>query len=156
MTPNGKVDRKALPEPGEADISGMEYIAPRNAVEKKLAEIWQEVLGIARIGIHDNFFNLGGDSFRGIHIVNKIQEWLHEVVHVTVLFLAPTIAELAIKLESYKKVDSETRVDAAKIAEFRALIQPLPPLPSSLASTAKTPPVMFILCPLYQKGCLWY
>jgi amino acid adenylation domain-containing protein len=147
LTPNGKVDRKALPEPGEEDIRGMEYVAPRNAMEKKLAEIWQEVLGIEKIAVHDNFFNLGGDSFKGIHIVNKVQEWLQEVVHVTVLFLAPTIEELAVKLESYKKVDFETRVGAVEIAEIRSLIQPLAPLPSHLAPTAKKSPVMFILCP---------
>jgi amino acid adenylation domain-containing protein len=147
LTPNRKIDRKALPEPDEADISSLKYVAARSEVEKKLVEIWQEILGVGKIGIHDNFFNLGGDSFKGIRIINKIQDWLHEVVHVTVLFLAPTIAELALKLESYKKMDSESRVDAAKIAGIRSLIKPLNPLPSHLKSSAKTPPVMFILCP---------
>jgi amino acid adenylation domain-containing protein len=146
LTPNGKVDRKALPEPGAADISSLEYVPPGNDTEKKLVEIFQEILGIKKIGIHDSFFNLGGDSFKGIRIVNKIQEWLQEVVHVTILFLAPTIAELAVKLESYKLV-KHTRVDTAKIEKMRRIIPPLPPLPDHRKSALKNPPAIFILCP---------
>jgi amino acid adenylation domain-containing protein len=146
LTPNGKVDRKALPEPGESEIGGAAYVAPRNEIEKKLTEIWQEVLGLEKIGIHDSFFNLGGNSLLGIRIVNKIQEWLEEVVHVTILFLAPTIEALAVKLESYK-VEKETKVDSAKIKKMRGLIKPLLPLRPQRKVASKNPPGIFILCP---------
>ncbi|HLP46163.1 MAG TPA: amino acid adenylation domain-containing protein, partial [Candidatus Kapabacteria bacterium] len=144
LTPNGKVDRKALPEPGESGEDN--YIPPRDNTEKKLVEIWCQVMGVERIGIHDNFFSLGGNSLLGIRIVNKIQEWLQETVHVTILFLAPTIAQLAAKLASYK-IEKETRIGDTEIAEIRSLIEPLAPLPAHVTSTVKTPPVMFILCP---------
>ena len=62
LTPNGKVDRKALPDP-DADAEALtEYVAPRNAIEEQLATLWQEVLGTDNIGIHDNFFERGGHS----------------------------------------------------------------------------------------------
>ena len=157
LAPNGKVDRRALRATNEAGMQDTEYTPPappRSEAEKKLTEIWQEVLAIEKIGIHDNFFNLGGDSFKAIQVVNKIQEWLEEVVHVTVLFMARTIAELAVKLESYQKPDLETRMDASKFAEFRALIRPPVPLPSSYIPAAKTPPVMFILCPFRSGSTL--
>jgi iturin family lipopeptide synthetase B len=146
LTPNGKVDRKALPEPGQSDLEGAEYVAPRSAKEKKLAEIWQQVMGIEKIGIHDDFFALGGNSLLGIRIVNKIQEWLQETVHVTILFIAPSIEKLAAKLESYK-IETDTRIDETEITEIRRLIQPLPPLPPHLTVPGKAAPVMFILCP---------
>src|SRR5207244_2101848 len=63
LTPNGKLDRKALPEPDESRPElGQEYTAPRDAVEARLAGLWGEVLRVERVGIHDNFFELGGDS----------------------------------------------------------------------------------------------
>ncbi|MDT1101739.1 non-ribosomal peptide synthase/polyketide synthase [Pseudomonas aeruginosa] len=69
LTPNGKIDRKALPD---IDITASEaYVAPRNELELALAGIWQEVLGIARIGVHDNFFELGGDSILSMQVVAK-------------------------------------------------------------------------------------
>ncbi|MCG0476937.1 non-ribosomal peptide synthase/polyketide synthase [Pseudomonas aeruginosa] len=69
LTPNGKIDRKALPD---IDVTVSEaYVAPRNELELALAGIWQEVLGIARIGVHDNFFELGGDSILSMQVVAK-------------------------------------------------------------------------------------
>ncbi|WP_439331517.1 alpha/beta fold hydrolase [Pseudomonas aeruginosa] len=69
LTPNGKIDRKALPD---IDVTASEaYVAPRNELELALAGIWQEVLGIARIGVHDNFFELGGDSILSMQVVAK-------------------------------------------------------------------------------------
>ncbi|WP_317957543.1 hypothetical protein, partial [Paenibacillus chitinolyticus] len=60
LTPNGKVDRKALPAPEAGADGGAEYIAPRTPLEEKLAAIWQDVLGLQKeIGIRDNFFDLG-------------------------------------------------------------------------------------------------
>ncbi|RCX16519.1 amino acid adenylation domain-containing protein [Anaerobacterium chartisolvens] len=73
LTSNGKVDRKALPEPytNNADVS--DYVAPRNDIERELAETWQEVLGREKVGINDNFFDLGGDSLSAMRIYTKLR-----------------------------------------------------------------------------------
>ncbi|WP_369356029.1 amino acid adenylation domain-containing protein [Streptomyces sp. cg2] len=67
LTPNGKIDRRALPDP-EPAAGGTAYAAPRNAVEEALAAVWAEVLDVERIGVHDNFFALGGDSIAGLQV----------------------------------------------------------------------------------------
>jgi len=73
ITPTGKLDRKALPEPGylESEVISLDYIAPRNDKEETLARVWSEVLGIKNIGINDNFFELGGDSILSIQVVAR-------------------------------------------------------------------------------------
>jgi len=72
LTPNGKTDRKALPDPEITNIVS-EYAAPRNETEAKLAAIWQELLGIGQVGIYDNFFELGGDSILTIQVVSRMR-----------------------------------------------------------------------------------
>nr|WP_234405637.1 non-ribosomal peptide synthetase [Paenibacillus sp. IHBB 10380] len=95
LTPNGKVDRKALPAPEGAVHTGVEYVAPRNDVEAKLADIWSEVLGLERIGIRDNFFELGGDSIKAIQISARLhkQQLKLEIAN---LFLHPTIEDVSL------------------------------------------------------------
>ncbi len=75
LTPNGKVDRKALPEPDGSINSGVEYIAPESEVEEKLAAIWQEILGIEKVGLNDNFFSLGGDSIKAIQVTSRLYQY---------------------------------------------------------------------------------
>ncbi|KAB0494812.1 amino acid adenylation domain-containing protein [Pseudomonas vancouverensis] len=70
LTPNGKLDRKALPDPG---FSGRDYVAPRTPLEWALAQIWQQVLGVDQVGITDNFFELGGDSLRTLKVISKVR-----------------------------------------------------------------------------------
>ncbi|TRX76806.1 non-ribosomal peptide synthetase [Pseudomonas mangiferae] len=72
LTPNGKLDRKALPEPEQ--VARSDYQAPANAAEQALADIWQAVLGMARVGREDNFFELGGDSIVSLQIVSRARE----------------------------------------------------------------------------------
>ena len=74
LTPNGKLDRKALPAPDHASIVSTEFMAPQTETEKVLAEIWSEVLGIKQVGIHDNFFDLGGHSLMATQVVSRIQK----------------------------------------------------------------------------------
>jgi amino acid adenylation domain-containing protein/non-ribosomal peptide synthase protein (TIGR01720 family) len=93
VTPNGKVDRKALPEP-EALPAGEEYVQPRNKVEETLAETWQKVLGIEKIGIRDNFFEIGGDSIKAIQVSAGLKKY-GLTLKVNDLFLNPTIEQLA-------------------------------------------------------------
>ena len=95
LTPNGKIDRKALPAP---DLSlrqvAEQYVAPQSSVEQTLCEIWSEVLRIEKIGIHDNFFRIGGDSIISIQLVAKArQKGIH--LNVKDIFSHPTISTLS-------------------------------------------------------------
>src|SRR5581483_3654400 len=95
LTPNGKIDRRALPAPGHSR-SGIkkEYVAPRTQTEAALATIWGELLGIERVGIHDNFFDLGGNSLLIIRVVAKANKAGLSITTKQV-FRHQTIAELA-------------------------------------------------------------
>ncbi len=95
LTSNNKIDRAALPEPIEASLKlGTDYQPPRNEVEQQIANVWQSVLGQKRIGIHDNYFALGGDSIKAIQVVSRLYEnnLKLEIRH---LFKHQTIADLA-------------------------------------------------------------
>jgi amino acid adenylation domain-containing protein len=93
LSPSGKVDRKALPEPDRETVATA-FVAPRTAAEETLAAIWREVLERDRIGVHDNFFALGGDSILGIQILSRAaQSGL--LLTPRQIFRHPTVAELA-------------------------------------------------------------
>jgi acyl-CoA synthetase (AMP-forming)/AMP-acid ligase II/acyl carrier protein len=94
LTVNGKLDRKALPEPesSSSDDSGG-YIAPRTPVEELLAGIWAEVLGCPRISVNDNFFALGGDSLVATRLISQIRKRLNVAVEIRTLFQAGTLEE---------------------------------------------------------------
>ncbi|MFD8922917.1 amino acid adenylation domain-containing protein, partial [Streptomyces sp. NPDC059569] len=93
LTVNGKVDRRALPAP-EFD-GAAEYVAPRTEAERVLAGIWAEVLGVERVGIHDDFFELGGDSISSLKVVSRLRAALGAGFSPRVLFDHPTVAGLA-------------------------------------------------------------
>ncbi|MCA1615651.1 MAG: amino acid adenylation domain-containing protein [Acidobacteria bacterium] len=100
LMPNGKVDRKRLPAPdGARPELGQGYVAPRTDLEKMLAEMWQAVLRVSEVGVHDNFFDLGGDSIHAAIFINGLQKRLGVVIYVVALFDAPTVAALAAHLE---------------------------------------------------------
>jgi len=92
LSPNGKVDRKALPAPELR--SGTEYAAPRNAAEEELAYIWSEVLGRDKVGIHEDFFDLGGNSLKAIRF-SYMANQKNINIDINDVFKHPTIAELA-------------------------------------------------------------
>jgi acyl-coenzyme A synthetase/AMP-(fatty) acid ligase len=100
LTANGKVDRAALPET-EAAIDRQEKTAagPRTPLEEKIAAIWKQALGVGEVGVHDDFIALGGDSLRGLRVVNQLRELLGERLSPVLIFEAPTIAGLAKHLE---------------------------------------------------------
>src|SRR4029077_16266351 len=95
LTPNGKVDRQALPAPGSMHL-GLEtaYIAPRTPVEQTIAKIWQEVLHVEQVGIHDNFFDLGGHSLLLARIHSKLQVAFQREIPIINLFKYPTVRTL--------------------------------------------------------------
>ncbi|WP_027250316.1 non-ribosomal peptide synthetase [Planktothrix agardhii] len=93
LTPNGKIDRRALPAP---DLQGKgEYIAPRNPIEEKIAQIWAEVLKLERVSIEDNFFELGGHSLLATQVISRCQEAFEIALPLRYLFESPTIAQLS-------------------------------------------------------------
>ncbi len=96
LTPNGKLDRKALPAP---DLVSFEadgpYVAPRSELESLIAGVWREALGVERVGVQDNFFNLGGHSLLLIRVNNQLRKALRMELPVVELFKYPTVSALA-------------------------------------------------------------
>jgi amino acid adenylation domain-containing protein len=97
-TPSGKLDRRALPDPGMPDSTGAGEAAPRTPLERSLLAIWREVLGRERIGVHDNFFDLGGHSLLAARLVARVGEALGVELSIPTVFTAPSIARLAERL----------------------------------------------------------
>ena len=96
LTPNGKVDRRALPAP-EASREGRagEYVAPRTDVEEKLAAVWARALKLDRVGVSDNFFDLGGHSLLAVQIMREVERSFAIDVPLATLFRAPSVEKLA-------------------------------------------------------------
>ncbi|RKG95647.1 non-ribosomal peptide synthetase, partial [Corallococcus sp. CA053C] len=97
LNANGKVDRKALPEP-EAPQSGSSYLAPRTQTEAKLAAIWAEVLRLPQVGVRDSFFELGGHSLLATQVVSRVRAELRVELPLRALFESPTVEGLAGRL----------------------------------------------------------
>ncbi|SHM22317.1 non-ribosomal peptide synthetase [Mucilaginibacter sp. OK098] len=105
ITPNGKIDRKALPIPDYNAASRLgEYVAPRIEIESQIAEIWQELMGLEKISIYDNFFELGGRSLVAVQIMSRIEKLTGKRLPLATLFDHSTIAQLAVRV----KVDSKS------------------------------------------------
>ena len=94
LTTSGKVDRKALPVPALGRDTTSDFVAPRTRLEQTLAQIWQELLGLERVGVHDHFFRLGGQSLTAARLGARLYA-LGFSIPVRALFERPTIAELA-------------------------------------------------------------
>jgi len=96
ITPTGKLDSKALLALNPDQLgSECEFVAPRTSVEEKIAAIWNEILGLEKIGVHDNFFNSGGDSLNAVQLFCRFEETFGRKLPLATLFRAPTIAQLA-------------------------------------------------------------
>ena len=98
LTPNGKIDRNALPDPEAVDLSGDKYVAPRNDVEAKLAGIWKDVLEVDEVGINNDFFELGGHSLLAVRLVSAIRKAFVVEMPISDIFDFPTVALLAAQL----------------------------------------------------------
>ncbi len=162
LTPNGKVDRRALPAPDASrPQQGQAYVAPRDRLEQLLVDLWQPALGLKQVGVNDNFFDIGGNSIKGAILINRLQELLGEYVYVVAIFDAPTVAELA----DYLRIHYPTAVNricgfpvlapaavtrqisSAQIAEFKQLIPTLAQSRAVTAQELKNPPAIFVLSP---------
>jgi len=104
LSGSSKLDRKSLPTPSMArpDV-GTEFVGPETPIEKVLAEIWTEVLSLEQVGIHDNFFDLGGHSLAATRVVSRVIKHLQLELPMNSLFQSPTIAEMAAAVIEYRE-----------------------------------------------------
>ncbi len=124
LTPSGKIDRRALPDPArELAASGARpgYAAPRTPVEAQLAQVWAEVLRIERVGLHDNFFDLGGHSLLATQIAARVRAAFHVDLPLRRLFEATTVADLAVLIAQAQAAQTQTDELDALLAELEGL-----------------------------------
>ncbi|OTA15698.1 PvdJ [Xenorhabdus vietnamensis] len=95
LTLNNKVDKKALPIPNESDLRRQAYVAPRDDIEEKICQLWQGLLKISQVGIHDNFFTLGGHSLQATRLISSIRNELHVEIPLKSIFEHPTLEQLS-------------------------------------------------------------
>jgi len=119
LTTNGKVDRKALPEPGEKEPD-RGILAPRDEVEEKLTVLWAEVLGIAKgmMDIDSNFFQLGGHSLKAIALISRIYKTFEVKVPLVEIFRTPTIRELAAYIRKEALLDKFISLQPTEKREY--------------------------------------
>ena len=99
LTPNKKVDRKALPEPKNLLATGARFVPPRNETEEKLCVMWAQLLEVERVGIHDNFFDLGGHSLLAMRLISRIAETFGIPLGIRDVFECDSPAALAVRLD---------------------------------------------------------
>ena len=109
LLPGGKVNRTALAGSGKPLVDSEELTAPRNEVEAKLAEIWQELLQVEQVGIEQNFFELGGHSLLVLQVTARIRRIFEVELAVRTVFEAPTIAGLALEVQKAQAMGLKAR-----------------------------------------------
>ncbi|ETX02901.1 MAG: hypothetical protein ETSY1_01930, partial [Candidatus Entotheonella factor] len=105
LTPNGKIDRSALPSPETAPTETANYVPTQTPAEAMLAAIWADVLELDRVGRHDNFFELGGHSLLAIRVLSRLREAMQVELSVRTVFEAPTVADLAGAMETAHRAE---------------------------------------------------
>ena len=119
LTTNGKIDLKALPQPGEARLEPEEaYVAPRNAVEETIVGLWSQLLGVECVGVNDNFFALGGNSIFAIQLTSRLNKSFNLELPLRVIYDRPTLAALAATIV-------QTQAEQADAAELNRLLAEL-------------------------------
>jgi amino acid adenylation domain-containing protein len=118
LTANGKLDRRALPAPDQGALAIREYVEPVGAAEQALAAIWQELLGVPRIGRHDHFFELGGHSLLAVQLVSRVRQTLGDELPLREVFTQPTLAELATVLGGAARADLPPILPADRNADL--------------------------------------
>src|SRR5580704_10387154 len=106
LSPNGKIDRRALPAPEQARDTAAAYVAPRTPLEETLAQIWRDVLRLDKVGVQDNFFALGGHSLLATQVVSRVRQAAGVELPLRHMFEWQTIAELALRVEELKTVEA--------------------------------------------------
>ncbi|MCW3114453.1 MAG: fusaricidin synthetase, partial [Segetibacter sp.] len=117
ITDNGKLNKKALPEPDASTLLAYQYVAPETEVQIRLAQIWKQLLGVDKVGINDDFFELGGNSLLIMRLVTAIQQEFEIEVAIKDLFLIKNISDLSKYLEVQVTFNAEQR-DLPEVEEF--------------------------------------
>jgi acyl carrier protein len=122
LLPTGKVDRRALPEAGHTrpDVD-TPYAAPRTPMEEEVAKIWAEVLSLERVGIHDNFFDLGGHSLAATQVVSRVISSLQVELSSQSLLKAATVADMVAAILQQKAKEISSNAVATILSEVEAL-----------------------------------
>ncbi|MDP9897429.1 amino acid adenylation domain-containing protein [Variovorax boronicumulans] len=123
LSPNGKVERKALPQPELAQQQQQAYEAPEGEVEEKLAAIWADVLGVARVGRHDNFFEIGGHSLAVLQVQTKTQVAFAVQLPLRTYFERPTLAAISEAMREARSADTGDEV--AELDQMDSLLEAL-------------------------------
>jgi amino acid adenylation domain-containing protein len=117
LSANDKLDRSALPKPDTERQLDQALVRPSSNLERQLVEIWQEVLGIEQVGIHDNFFDLGGHSLMATQVVSRIRGQLNAELPLSAMFGYPTVTELAPVVQSLLDEMGEEQADIIPVAD---------------------------------------
>ncbi|MBW8684664.1 non-ribosomal peptide synthetase [Chitinophaga rhizophila] len=122
LTNNGKVDKRALPDPEAQQLQTAGYVAARNETEAAIIAIWQEALQIDRVGIYDDFFRLGGDSIRAIGVISQLRKRFSESIRLYELYQSGNVAALSVLIDNLQPSSIETdELKAIVVAEVDAL-----------------------------------
>ena len=122
MTPSGKIDRLRLPEPGSVRPElDNPYTAPRTPVERELAAIWAEVLALDRVGVEDNFFDLGGHSLGAARILSRVGAVFHADLPIHALFDRPTVAGMAQAISAEQMSSMEPQLIEQVLSELESM-----------------------------------
>ncbi|WP_420129759.1 amino acid adenylation domain-containing protein, partial [Longimicrobium sp.] len=117
LTRNGKVDRRALPEPDAVDVAGAEYVPPRTQTEQVVAALWAELLGVERVGATDRFFDLGGQSLLATRAVARVREALRVEVPVRAVFEHPALEAFAAEIDRLLRAEAGVEAPPLRRAE---------------------------------------
>jgi amino acid adenylation domain-containing protein/non-ribosomal peptide synthase protein (TIGR01720 family) len=121
LTPNGKIDRRALPEPGDADGHDRATVAPRNEIEEAIAGLWEDALGIQRIGVTDSFFDLGGHSLVAASLLSTLRQVFKVRLPMRALFAGPTVEQMARAICELEERRARVQRIARAVVQLRAM-----------------------------------
>ena len=121
MTPNGKLDRRALPDEVAAADAPRAFITPRDAIEQVLADLWQEVLGVERVGAEDHFFELGGHSLLAAQALGRIRKYFQVDVSLRTFFETATPAAVAVALKAAEPAAGRMLKIASALLRLRSM-----------------------------------
>jgi acyl carrier protein len=118
LTASGKIDRRALPAPERRRDDVSLCVPPRNGIEAAIADVWRELLGLPELGVHDDFFDLGGHSLLGTRVLSRLRGAFGIDLPAAALFRAPTVARLATLVV-------QRRAEGEGVAELLAAVEGL-------------------------------
>ncbi|AOX00346.1 hypothetical protein BJP34_13570 [Moorena producens PAL-8-15-08-1] len=117
LTPNGKIDRRGLPAPDISQASETTFVPPNTPTEELLGAIWSQILGIEKIGIHNNFFELGGHSLKATQVISQIRQVFSIDLPLKTLFEQPTVAQLSDRIDTINWASQQSQTFVGDITD---------------------------------------